>query len=209
MSAIIVKQNKRSNKMEVISLTKGGRIDLSKAAPSTLKFAFGLGWDPQKFDSVDFDLDGSAFAMKGGKVNSGAEFLFYGTPGLSILGGAVTHSGDNLTGAGAGDDETITVDTSKIDTNAVEEIQFNVTIYDAETRKQTFGQVDNAYIRVYDPATKVEIARYDLTEDYFGETAVVFGKLYYKDGSWRFQAVGSGYKGGLKALASAVGLNIA
>lgn len=199
--------------MSVINLTKGARIDLTKAAPNTQKFAFGLGWDGQKFDGQEFDCDASAFLTKGGKCAGIEDLVFYLTPGfvegkgIQDYRGFASHSGDNKTGAGAGDDETITIDTSKINTNEVDKIQFNVTIYEGNARKQTFGQIDNCYIRVYDPATGVEICRYDLTEDFCTQTAVVIGELYFKDGSWRFQAVGGGYDGGLAALLAGVGLS--
>lgn len=191
---------------EVLCLTKGARLDLTKAAPSCVRFACGLGWDTQKFDGPAFDLDASAFVLKDGKALSIKDLVFYGN--LKHESGAVYHSGDNLTGDGAGDDEVITIDTSKLDTSKYNEVEVAVTIYDADQRKQTFGQVDNAFIRIFDadkPAEK-EICRYDLTEDYSAHTAVVVGKLYFKDNSWRFQAVGGGYTGGLQALCTGVGL---
>lgn len=208
---------------EVVNLAKGGRIDLSKAAPGVHIFAFALGWDPQVYSGADFDLDATAFLTKGGKCVSGADLVGYMTPGFvtpemkennpSLLPGLrnyrgfASHSGDDKTGGAPGDDEVILIDTDKIDLNQCDEIQFNVTIYDAVARKQTFGQVSNAFIRVFDPNNpSVEICRYDLTEDYSGDTAVVIGKLYHKDGSWRFQAVGGGFKNGLVGLVSNVGL---
>lgn len=196
---------------EVINLTKGGRIDLTKAAPGVNKFAFALGWNPQKFSGADFDLDATAFLTKGGKCVGVADFVGYMTPGFGDAGlkdyrGFASHSGDDKSGGKPGDDETITIDTSRVDLNQCDEIQFNVTIYDAAARKQTFGQVDNAFIRVYDPSTGNEICRYDLTEDYSSDTAVVVGKLYSKDGTWRFQAVGGGYHDGLAGLVQGVGL---
>jgi tellurium resistance protein TerD len=196
---------------EVINLQKGGRIDLSKAAPGVSIFAFALGWDPQQYSGADFDLDATAFLTKGGKCVGISDLVGYMTPGFGTNGvkdyrGFASHSGDDLTGGKAGDDETITINTARIDINQCDEIQFNVTIYEAKVRKQTFGQVNNAFIRVYDPSTGKEICRYDLTEDYSNDTAVVIGKLYYKDGSWRFQAVGGGYKDGLSGLVAGVGL---
>lgn len=203
---------------EVINLTKGARIDLTKAAPNVSKFAFALGWDAQKFDGQEFDADATAFLTKGGIATGVNDMVGYMTPGfvgatdpnpnkgIKDFRGFASHSGDDLTGGNPGDDEVITIDTAKIDTNVVDEIQFNVTIYEATTRKQTFGQIDNAFIRVFDPATGKEICRYDLTEDFSLETAVVVGKLYFKDGTWRFQAVGGGYKDGLAGLCRGVGL---
>ena len=190
---------------EVINLTKGQRIDLSKVAPTTTKFHIGLGWDTNKYDgSAAFDLDSSAFLLKDGKAVDMGSLVYYGK--LKSDCGSIIHHGDNLTGDGAGDDEVIEVDTAKIDTTKYNEVEISVTIYDADTRKQTFGQVDNAYIRIFDPATGKEVCRYDLTEDYSGSTAVVVGKIYFKDGSWRVQAIGGGYTGGLAAICAAVGL---
>lgn len=198
---------------EMIVLTKGQKIDLSKAAPNVTKFSFALGWNPQKFSGADFDLDATAFLTKGGKCVGLVDLVGYMTPGfdgdtgIKNYRGFVSHSGDEKTGGKAGDDETISVDTAKIDMNQCDEIQFNATIYEAAARKQTFGQVDDAFIRVYETETGREVCRYDLTEDYSSDTAVVVGKLYFKDGSWRFAAVGGGYKDGLAGLVRGVGLN--
>lgn len=208
---------------EIVNLDKGGRIDLSKAAPGANKFKFALGWDPQPYNNGDeFDLDASAFLTKGGKCISVADLFGYFTtgfvtdeqvknnpalvPGLQNYRGFISHSGDDLTGGRPGDDEIITVDTSKIDTNACDEIQFNVSIYEAAARKQTFGMVNNAFIRVDDAQTGQPICKYDLSEDYSSCTAVVIGKLYFKEGTWRFQAVGGGFKDGLAGLVAGVGL---
>jgi tellurium resistance protein TerD len=208
---------------EIVNLDKGGRIDLSKAAPGASKFKFALGWDPQPYNNGDeFDLDASAFLTKDGKCISAADLFGYFTtgfvtedmlkqnsslkPGLQNYRGFISHSGDDLNGALPGDDEVITVDTAKIDLNACNEIQFNVTIYDSIARKQTFGMVNNAFIRVDDAQTGKTICKYDLSEDYSGNTAVVIGKLYHKEGTWRFQAVGGGFKEGLSGLISNVGL---
>lgn len=197
---------------EVINLSKGQRIDLSKVAPNVTKFAFALGWNPQQYGGQDFDLDATAFLTKGGKCVGVADFVGYMTPGFGDAGitnyrGFASHSGDDKTGGRPGDDETITIDTAKIDLNQCDEIQFNVTIYDAKARNQTFGQVDDAFIRIFDPSNpSQEICRYDLTENYSMETAVVAGKLYFKDGSWKFAAIGGGYKEGLAGLVAGVGL---
>jgi tellurium resistance protein TerD len=196
---------------EVINLTKGGRVDLTKVAPNTVKFGIGLGWDTNKYNgSADFDLDASAFLLKDGKAASMGELVYYGSPKidgkLSSPCGSVIHTGDNLTGEGDGDDEVIMFDPAKIDASKHNEVEISCTIYDADNRKQTFGQVDNAFIRVFDADTKAEICRYDLTEDFSTFTAVVVGKFYFKEGSWRFQAIGGGYTGGLAAICNGVGL---
>lgn len=204
---------------EIVNLQKGGRIDLSKAAPGATKFKFALGWDPQPYNDEDeFDLDATAFLTKGGKCVSAADLVGYFTPGfvkesdpnpnkgLKDYRGFISHSGDDLTGGKPGDCEVITVDTAKVDLNSCDEIQFNCTIYDATARRQTFGMVNNAFIRVEDAQTGQVIAKYDLSEDFSNHTAVVVGKLYYKEGTWRFQAVGGGYRNGLSGLIGGVGL---
>lgn len=197
----------------MLNLTKGERLDLSKVAPNTKVYGFALGWDPQKFDGKPFDLDASVFFLKDGKVVDGVpDFLFYGATGfvketgIQNFLGCASHSGDDQNGGKAGDDETIKIDTSKVNTTKYNEAQFNVTIYEADARKQTFGQVDNAFIRVFDAETGVDIAKFDLTEDACTNTAVVMSKLYFKDGTWRFQAIGSGFNGGLAALCNSVGI---
>lgn len=190
---------------ESINLTKGARLDLTKTAPGVTKYSVGLGWDTNKYDGGQaFDLDASAFLLKEGKADGMGALVYYGKKDSDCK--SVHHHGDNLTGAGDGDDEVIDIDTTKIDTTKVTEVEIAVTIYQADQRNQTFGQVDNAFIRIFDPATGTEICRYDLTEDFSGSTAVVVGKLYFKDGSWRFQAVGGGYTGGLSAICTGVGL---
>jgi len=164
---------------------------------SLQKFVVGMGWDTNETDSgADFDLDASAFLLNStGKVVSNEHFIFYNN--LKSPEGCVEHTGDNLTGAGDGDDESIKVDLSKLP-NGCEEITFVVTIHEAEARRQNFGQVRNAFVRVYDPSTNEEILKYDLGEDYSIETAVEFGSLYLKDGQWKFKAIGAGFAGGLQ-----------
>jgi tellurium resistance protein TerD len=210
---------------DVINLKKGERIDLAKVAPNTTRFAFALGWKPQQFDGKDFDLDASAFLTKDGVCSGVADMVGYMTPGFvtqeAIDAGLIkdpgyrgikdylgfaTHTGDDKTGGKPGDDETIIFDTKKVDTNKYNDIQFNCTIYEAKERNQTFGQVDDAFIRVYDADTQKEVCRFDLTEDYSLHTAVVVGKLYHKD-TWKFQAVGGGYINGLSGLCAGVGLS--
>lgn len=190
-----------------VSLTKGQKVDLTKGNPGLSKLLIGLGWDVNKYDGgSDFDLDAAAFLLSGaGKVASDADFVFYGN--LKHASGSVEHLGDNLTGAGEGDDEQIKVDLSAVPAS-VEKIDFTVTIYEAEERHQNFGQVSNAFIRVVDEATGTELIRYDLGEDFSIETAVVVGEIYRNNGEWKFNAVGSGFQGGLEALCRNFGVNV-
>lgn len=181
--------------MSSINLQKGQKVDLTKGNPTVKKYVVGLGWDANTNVGGDFDLDASAFILGADKKRlSDGHFVFYNN--LTSPDGAVTHSGDNLTGSGDGDDEKLTVDFSTIDANATE-IVFVVTIHDAVNRKQSFGQVRNAYIRIYNPDTNEEFLKYELDEDFSIETAVNFGRLYLKDGEWRFDATGAGKRGGL------------
>ena len=190
-----------------VSLRKGQKVDLTKGNPSLKKILIGLGWDTNKYDGgFDFDLDAAAFLLgANGKVTSDADFVFYNN--LKHASGAVEHLGDNLTGAGEGDDEEIKIDLEKVPAN-IEKIDFTVTIYDADARKQTFGQVSNAYIRVVDDVTQQELIRYDLGEDFSVETAVVVGEIYRHNGEWKFNAIGSGWSGGLAALGRNYGVNV-
>ena len=190
-----------------ISLKKGQKVDLTKGNPSLTKVLIGLGWDTNKYDGgFDFDLDAAAFLLNStGKVNSDDDFVFYNN--LKHKSGAVEHMGDNLTGEGEGDDEEIKIDLTKVPAN-IDKIDFTVTIYDAEVRKQTFGQVSNAYIRVVDDSTGKELIRYDLGEDFSVETAVVVGEIYRHNGEWKFNAIGSGFSGGLAALGRNFGVNV-
>jgi tellurium resistance protein TerD len=190
-----------------VSLKKGQKVELTKGNPSLKKILIGLGWDTNKYDGgFDFDLDAAAFLLAAnGKVTSDADFVFYNN--LKHASGSVEHLGDNLTGAGEGDDEEIKIDLEKVPAN-IEKIDFTVTIYDADTRKQTFGQVSNAYIRVVDDVTQQEIIRYDLGEDFSVETAVVVGEIYRHNGEWKFNAIGSGWSGGLAALGRNYGVNV-
>ena len=190
-----------------ISLKKGQKVDLTKTNPGLKEVLIGLGWDVNKYDGgKDFDLDASVFLLNAsGKVNSDDDFVFYGN--LKHVSGSVEHLGDNLTGAGEGDDEEIKIDLSKVPEN-VEKIDFTVTIYEAEERKQNFGQVENAFIRVVNSATGEELIRYDLGEDFSIETAVVIGELYRNKGEWKFNAIGSGFSGGLASLGKNYGVNV-
>jgi tellurium resistance protein TerD len=189
-----------------ISLNKGGRMSLNKEAPGLTRVLIGLGWDARATDGAAFDLDASAFMLNAeGKVRSEADFIFYNQ--LKSACGSVEHTGDNLTGAGEGDDEVVKVDLSKVPAE-VQKIAFTVTIHEADARKQNFGQVGNAYIRVVNADNNTEIARYDLAEDASTETAMIFGELYRHSGEWRFTAVGQGYAGGLAAMCRQYGINV-
>ena len=190
-----------------VSLKKGQKVDLTKTNPGLKEVLIGLGWDTNKYDGgSDFDLDAAAFLLNGqGKVNSDDDFIFY--QNLKHASGSVEHLGDNLTGEGEGDDEEIVVDLSKVPEN-VEKIDFTVTIYEADERKQNFGQVENAFIRVVNKASGEELIRYDLGEDFSIETAVVIGELYRNKGEWKFNAIGSGFSGGLAALCKNFGVNV-
>ncbi|NLI41632.1 MAG: TerD family protein [Caldisericales bacterium] len=175
-----------------INLEKGQRVNVNLP-----KFVVGLGWDANASSTgQDFDLDASVFVLgENKKLLTDSHFVFYNN--LTSPDGAVEHTGDNLTGDGDGDDESIKIDLSKINPNATE-LCFVVTIHDAENRKQNFGQVRNSFVRVYNPDTKEEILKYELEEDFSIETAVEFGRLYKRNGEWKFEAVGVGLKGGLQ-----------
>lgn len=189
-----------------ISLIKGSNINLSKEAPGLNKITLGLGWKPRVTDGAKFDLDASAFMLKAdGTVRSDADFVFYAQKNSTC--NSVVYSGDNRTGDGEGDDETIKIELSKVPAD-VEKVVFTVTIYEHAERKQTFGQVDNAYIRVINDAAPAEIARYDLSEDAASVTAMIFGELYRNGGDWKFKAVGQGFTGGLSELAKNFGVNL-
>lgn len=190
-----------------INLVKGQKTNLTKDNPNLSKILVGLGWDVKKYDGgYDFDLDAAAFLVgANGKVSNDADFIFYHN--LKHSSGAVEHTGDNLTGAGEGDDEVIRVDLKKLPAN-VERVAFTVTIYDADVRRQNFGQVSNAFIHITDEITGRELIRYDLGEDFSVETAIVVGEIYRHSGGWKFNAIGSGFKGGLRALCLNYGVNV-
>jgi len=188
-----------------LSLSKGQNISLTKNDPGLKRAIIGLGWDPRATDGQEFDLDASAFVLgPNGRVRSDADFIFYNQP--RTPDGSVEHTGDNRTGAGEGDDEQIKVNLEKIDPS-VDKIAFTVTIHDAQVRRQSFGQVQNAFIRVVNEDTDKEVVRFDLTEDMSTETAMIFGELYRHNGEWKFKAVGQGYNGGLAAMCSQYGIN--
>ena len=190
-----------------VCLSKGQKVDLTKGNPGLTKVLVGLGWDVNKYDGgADFDLDAAAFLTKDNdKVASDEDFVFYNN--LKHKSGAVEHMGDNRTGEGEGDDEEITIDLAKVPAS-VAKIAFTVTIDQAQERGQNFGQISNAYIRVVDVATNRELIRYDLGEDYSIETAVVVGELYRHGSDWKFNAIGSGFQGGLAALCRNFGVNV-
>lgn len=190
-----------------VNLSKGQKVSLTKDNPGLTKVVVGLGWDVNAFDTGgDFDLDAAAFLLTDtGKVSDQKDFVFYGN--LSHPSGSVNHMGDNLTGAGDGDDEQIKIDLSLVPAN-ITKIAFTVTIYEPEKRKQNFGQVSNAFIRIYNEATGEEMLRYDLGEDFSIETAAVFGELYKNGSEWKFNAIGSGYQGGLAALCTSFGIDV-
>jgi tellurium resistance protein TerD len=189
-----------------VSLTKGGNVSLTKEAPGLTAVAVGLGWDLRTTTGQDFDLDASALVLGADKkVLSDQHFVFYGN--TKTPEGAVEHTGDNVTGDGDGDDEVINVDLAAVPANA-ESIVFPVSIYDADNRGQSFGQVSNAFIRVVNRSGGQELARYDLSEDASTETAMVFGELYRNGSDWKFRAVGQGYASGLAGIARDYGVNI-
>ena len=189
-----------------ISLSKGGNVSLSKTDPSLKNVLVGLGWDARPTDGADFDLDASAFMVKDdGKVRSNSDFIFYNQTKSAC--GSVEHTGDNRTGAGDGDDEAVIVLLDKVPAD-VQRIIFCVTIHEADMRKQNFGQVSHAFVRVVNKDSNNEVARYDLSEDASIETAMIFGEIYRHSGEWKFKAVGQGYAGGLAALAKQYGIDV-
>ena len=190
-----------------INLSKGQKVDLTKGNPGLKKIMVGLGWDVNIYDSgAAFDLDAAAFMLgENGKCPTEKEFVFYGN--LTHASESVQHMGDNLTGEGEGDDEQIKVDLSSVPENLTR-IAFTATIYEPEQRRQNFGQVNNAFIRIYNEVTGEELLKYDLGEDFSIETAVVFGELYKNNGEWKFNAIGSGYQGGLGALCANYGIDV-
>ena len=190
-----------------VSLKKGQKVSLTKDNPGLTNVVVGLGWDVNAFDTGGaFDLDAAAFCLAdNGKVTKSEDFVFYGN--LVHPSGAVQHMGDNLTGAGDGDDEQIKVNLSQVPPE-ITRIAFTVTIYEPEQRRQNFGQVSNAFIRIYNEANGEELLRYDLGEDFSIETAAVFAELYKNGNEWKFNAIGSGFQGGLAALCANYGVDV-
>ena len=192
-----------------VNLRKGERVNLEKGMTMAL---VGLGWDVNQYDgAADFDLDASAFMLgKNGKVRKDEDFIFYGN--LKSADGSVRHTGDNLTGEGDGDDEVLIIDFTKVPAY-VEKIAITVTIYEAPERRQNFGQVSNAYVRVARMAgpedmVGTEVLKFDLMEEFSIETALVVCEIYRYNGDWKFNAVGAGYQGGLEALCRSYGVNV-
>ena len=190
-----------------ITLSKGQKVDLTKGNPGLKNILVGLGWDTNKYDGgFDFDLDTAAFLTgASGSVTNDGDFVFYNN--LKHTSGAVEHLGDNRTGEGDGDDEQIVVDLSKIP-GEISKISFTVTIHDATERRQNFGQVSNSYIRIVDKDTNEELIKYELGEDFSIETAIVVAEIYKHNGEWKFNALGSGFEGGLAALCGNFGINL-
>lgn len=187
-----------------VSLVKGGNVSLSKTTPNLKRILIGLGWDARSTDGAPFDLDASVFMLKEtGKVRRDEDFIFYGN--LTSLCRSVQHNGDNRTGAGDGDDESVIVDLEKVPPE-IHRLAVTVTIHEAESRRQNFGQVSGAFIRVANLDTDIELVRFDLTEDYSTETAMIFGEVYRHQGEWKFKAIGQGYSGGLEAMCNNYGV---
>lgn len=188
-----------------VSLVKGGNVSLSKEAPTMNVAMVGLGWDARVTDGQPFDLDASVFAVgDDGKVLSDQHFIFFNNK--TSPDGAVEHQGDNRTGEGDGDDESLKIKLDAVPGD-VDKIIFVVTIHDAQARRQSFGQVSGAFIRLVNDDNQTEVARYDLTEDASTETAMLFGELYRHNGEWKFRAVGQGYAGGLASVCAQYGIN--
>ena len=176
-----------------ITLAKGGNLSLSKEDPNLTQAILGLGWDVRSTDGQDFDFDASAFLLTASdKVRADSDFIFYNQ--MRSTDGSVEHTGDNRTGAGEGDDEQIKIDLSKVPSD-IQKVAFTVTIHDAEARRQSFGQVRNAFIRLINEKTNAEIVRFDLGEDFSTETAVIFAEVYRNNNEWKFRAVGPGLRG--------------
>jgi tellurium resistance protein TerD len=189
-----------------VTLKKGGNISLSRADASLKKVLIGLGWDSRVTNGADYDLDATAFMLtESGKVRNDNEMIFYNQ--LSSPCRSLTHTGDNRTGDGDGDDESLIIELEKIP-SAIAKISVTVTIDDAEARRQNFGQVSDAFIRVVNEETNIEICRFDLSEDYSTETAMIFGEIYRSNGEWKFKAVGQGFNGGLEEMCRQFGVNV-
>ena len=200
-------RNTYAGNIMTVSLKKGEKVDLTKGNEGLSNIVIGLGWDTNKYDGGEsFDLDAAAFLTNNtGKVNSDSDFIFFNN--LNHESGSVSHLGDNLTGEGEGDDEQIKIGLNEIPAD-IEKVSFTVTIFEAESRSQNFGQISNAFIRILDGATNTELIRYDLSEDYSIETAVVVAELYRHNSEWKFAAIGAGFEGGLGSLCSNFGVSI-
>lgn len=189
-----------------ITLQKGGNLNLTKTVPNLKLVQIGLGWDARATSGEAFDLDASAFLLNtAGKCRGEHDFIFYGQ--LKSTEGAVEHTGDNRTGVGDGDDEKLLIDLSRIPAD-VDKVVFTVSIYEAEKRRQNFGSVRNAFIRVVNREDNSEVVRFDLTEEASNNTAMIFAELYRYNSEWKFRAVGQGFEGGLAAMARSYGLTV-
>lgn len=189
-----------------LSLSKGGNLSLTKTDPTLTNVLVGLGWDTRSTDGAAFDLDASLFLLGANdKVRGQHDFIFYNQP--TSADGSVEHTGDNRTGEGDGDDESIKIDLTRVAAD-VQKIIVTVTIHDADARRQNFGQVQNAFVRVLNDKSQNEIVRFDLNEDYSIETAMIFAELYRHNGEWKFRAVGQGFSGGLKAMCDQYGIQV-
>ncbi len=189
-----------------LTLQKGGNLSLSKQDPNLKRLVVGLGWDARSTDGQDFDLDASAFLISSaGRVRSDADFIFYNQ--LKSVEGSVEHTGDNRTGEGDGDDEQIKINLGLLPAD-VDKVAVTVTIHDADARRQNFGQVRNAFIRVVNEDSGAEVVRFDLGEDFSTETAAIFAEVYRSGAEWKFRAVGQGYASGLRGIANDYGVNV-
>lgn len=189
-----------------ISLSKGGNVSLSKIAPGIKEVRVGLGWDVRRTDGAAFDIDASAFVLSDqSKVRNDSDFIFYNNRKSTC--GNIEHLGDNRTGEGEGDDEQVRINLEAL-APEINKVAVSVTIHEADSRKQNFGQIQNAFIRVVNTADNAELARYDLSEDFSTETAVIFGEVYRNGAEWKFRAVGQGFAGGLGPLARNFGVDV-
>jgi tellurium resistance protein TerD len=189
-----------------VSLSKGGNVSLSQTDPSLKKILIGLGWEARASDGEGFDLDASAFMLaENGKVRNDKDFIFYSQ--LKSSCGSIEHTGDNRTGAGDGDDEALIISLDKVP-SLIKRIAITVTIHDFAARRQNFGQVSDAFMRIVNLDTDIEVARFDLTEDYSTETAMIFGEIYRRNNEWKFKAVGQGFSGGLEAMCGQFGVAV-
>jgi len=190
-----------------VNLSKGGNVSLSKADSGLKRILVGLGWEARSTTGTDFDLDASAFLLgSNGKVRSDSDLIFYNQ--LTSLCGSVEHTGDNRTGEGDGDDEEVKINLDAVP-ESVSRIVVTVTIHDAQARGQNFGQVSDAFMRIVNAETNIEVARFDLSEDYSTETAMIFGEVYRNNGDWKFKAVGQGFAGGLEEMCRQFGVTLA
>ena len=190
-----------------VLLKKGGNISLSQTDSNLRHILIGLGWEARLTDGAPFDLDASAFMVgENGKVRRDEDFIFYHK--LESECGSVVHTGDDAVGGGGGDDEALKIDFDKVP-DAIKRVIICVTIYEADARGQNFGQVDNAFMRIVNLDNNIEIARFDLTEDYSTETAMIFGEVYRHNNEWKFKAVGQGFSGGLESLCHKFGVQVA